>query len=543
MRDPIRNPILKGFYPDPTICCAGEDFYLATSSFSFFPGVPVFHSRDLVHWHQIGHVFTDKEILRLDADVLSNGLFAPTLRYHNGTFYCIVQNASEGRGCFDDTALLATATDPAGPWEYRWIHGAGGDPSLFFDEDGKLYTTFSYLTVGQRDVADHGIYLQELDRKTYTPIGAKAFLWDGAMKRSPYPEASHIFKRNGWYYLIIAEDGTEHYHAVTIARSRTIDGIYESCPHNPIMTHRHLANLHPICNVGHADYIETPDGEGYMVMLGSRICGGYHKNLGRETYLVPVIWEDDWPKVSPETGKVEFEYPAPNLPQTAWPEVPERDDFDGETLALQWNFAGSPVTDFYRLSESKLCLKTIAAKIHPDKPPFGGPPFGDDIPPLIPKCISFVGRRQQDYDFTVTAKMEYMPKGQDFAGICIMQDTYTQLRLDVVQLANGLYARVVKNVVAGGRMPFDSDYEETVLGCCPLIGDTHYIRITSRQQEYTLEIGSDMSDLVTVADQVDGRFLGIQSFIGSYIGMFATGNGKEIENEACFDWFIYQSEA
>ena len=541
MADPIRNPIIKGFYPDPSICRAGDDYYIATSSFSFFPGIPIFHSRDLVHWEQIGHVFDDPEVLRLDGDVLSGGLFAPTLRYRDGTFYCIVQNASEGRGCFEDLALLATAKDPAGPWQAQWIHGTGGDPSLFFDDDGKLYTTFSYLTVGRQDVVDHGIYLRELDAKTFAPVGVMGYLWDGALKGSAYPEASHLFKRNGWYYLMIAEGGTEYYHSVTLARSRKIDGIYEPCPHNPIMTHRHLSRLHPICNVGHADYVETPDGQCYVVLLGSRLNGGYHKNLGRETYLAPVIWENDWPIISPETGKIELEYPAPALPQTVFREVPAKDDFTQDRLALQWNFIGSPVTPFYRIADSNLYLRTIAAPIHPEKPPFGGPPFGD-VPPLVPKCISFVGRRQQDYYFTVTIKMHFCPIDRDFAGMVVIQDNYNQLRLELAKEHGAALVRVVRNKQSHEGFSPDMTYEETVLGTMAMEDGDVYLQLKAAGQDFTFLAGKEKQSLKVIAAHVDASFLGLQTFVGTYIGMFATGDGADVPNEAAFDYFTYLPE-
>ena len=339
----IKNPLLPGFYPDPSIVRVGDDFYMVTSSFSFFPGVPIFYSRDLAHWEQIGHVLDRPSQLPLGADWISGGIFAPTLRFHDGVFYMITTNVDHGGN------FIVTAEDPAGPWsEPHWIEGAVGiDPSLFWDDDGKAY----YTGTGTGDMRHNHIWISEIDLQEFRLVGEKKDIWGGSQVLAWCPEAPHLYKKDGWYYLLIAEGGTEHFHAVTIARSKEVMGEYTGYDGNPIMTHRHLGMQAEIANTGHADIVQLQDGSWYMVMLASRPYGGYHKNMGRETFIAPMIWENGWPVVCPGTGKLDWTYPAPDLPEspteTAW----GMDDFDGDKLGFPWNYLGTPQEGMFRLEE------------------------------------------------------------------------------------------------------------------------------------------------------------------------------------------------
>lgn len=218
----IQNPILPGFHPDPSICRVGDDFYLVTSSFSFFPGVPVFHSRDLKNWEQLGYVLDRKEQLPCGYEMLSGGIFAPTIRYHDGVYYMITTNMSMGCKNF-----IVTASNPAGPWsDMHIIEGADGiDPSLFFDEDGKAYYTGT--TRGEDESGDfQAIWCCEIDLERFELKGERKLIWRGAMIDAIAPEGPHLYKKDGYYYLMIAEGGTEVYHAVTIARSEHVFGPY-----------------------------------------------------------------------------------------------------------------------------------------------------------------------------------------------------------------------------------------------------------------------------------------------------------------------------
>lgn len=250
----FRNPILPGFYPDPSICRVGEDYYLVTSTFEYFPGLPIFHSRDLVHWRQIGHVLDRPSQLNLDGILASRGLYAPTIRYHEGVFYVI--NTFVGSHYDTLTSLadhegnfIVTSTDPAGPWsEPYWLDGAPGiDPSLFFDDDDRVWYTGNRVPPQGGDYPHHKeIWLQELDLETMQLTGPTYSPWDGAVKGNLEAEAPHLYKVGSFYYLLVAEAGTEHNHAVTIARSKSITGPYTGNPRNPILTHRHLGYDYPI---------------------------------------------------------------------------------------------------------------------------------------------------------------------------------------------------------------------------------------------------------------------------------------------------------
>lgn len=270
---------------------------MVTSSFVYFPGLPIFHSKDLVHWEQIGHGIHSPEQLDYKNCETSLGLWAPSIRYHDGTFYIINTFISEGREARRDNYII-TAKDPAGPWSKAcFVEGADGiDSSLFFDDDGRMYYAGNYIVSDPVYEGHHGIYLCELDPETFQFKGERTVIWNGLKSRSKWIEAPHIYKHDGWYYLIVAEGGTFTNHSVMMARCRTIDGDYEICPRNPIVSHRHMSLMSEISVVGHADIVETQRGEWWMVLLGVRPYdgfGGPHFNLGRETFMVPVVWESD----------------------------------------------------------------------------------------------------------------------------------------------------------------------------------------------------------------------------------------------------------
>lgn len=349
----FRNPVLPGFYPDPSAIRVGEDYYLVTSSFEFFPGVPIFHSKDMVNWRQLGHVLDRPSQLNLDQTLPSMGIWAPTIRFHEGIFYMITTYVDNDKNQHN---FYVTATDPAGDWsDPVWLEDAPGiDSSLFFDEDGKVYYTGNRVPPEGQDYPKHmDIWLQEIDLGQGKLVGPKHSIWQGALKVAHAQEGPHIYKIGGWYYVLIAEGGTGHTHAITIARSRSVTGPYEGHKANPILTHRHLGRAYPIVNVGHGELIETQHGDWWMFCLASRTSGGYYRNLGRETFLTPVAWENEWPVVNPGKGVLEFESPAPDLPETTWPQLPACDDFEGAELAPVWNFLRTPRGEFWSLSDHR----------------------------------------------------------------------------------------------------------------------------------------------------------------------------------------------
>jgi alpha-N-arabinofuranosidase len=378
----FQNPVISGCFPDPSICRVGNDYYTVHSTFEYFPGVPVMHSKDLVHWRLIGYCLTRKSQLPLDKVRASGGIYAPTIRYHDGTFYMVTTNV-DGGGNF-----YVTAKNPAGPWsEPVWLDSSGMDPSLFFDDDGKVY----YIRhEGQGD----GYIAQRIfNLETGKLEGPLTKIWGGT--GGIWAEGPHMYKINGKYFLMISEGGTSYGHSVTVARSDSPWGPFESDPNNPILTHRNLPN-HPIQVVGHADMVETPDGW-WLVCLGVRPQGGRFHHIGRETFLAPVAFNKaGWPVVN-KNGTIELTMPAPKLPQHIWPKLPARDNFDSKTLALQWNYLRNPNQADYSLTERPGFLRLNGSAVT----------ISDKDSP------AFVGQRQTDFNCVASTLLEFDPNSEN----------------------------------------------------------------------------------------------------------------------------------
>ena len=512
----FRNPILPGCYPDPSICRAGEDYYLVTSTFEYFPGLPIFHSRDLTHWRQIGHILERASQLPLDGVHASAGLYAPTLRYFKGVFYII--NTLVG-GKTQAGNFIVTAIDPAGPWsEPHWLGTADGiDPSLFFDDDGSVWYVGSLLRADSTfDEGHTEIWLQQLDLEQWRLVGQTYVLWDGALKGARWAEAPHLYKVDGRYYLLIAEGGTGHEHAVTVARSDSITGPYQGNPRNPILTHRHLGLDYPIVGTGHADLVQTQSGEWWMVLLAMRPYGGYFYNLGRETFLAPLRWEDGWPLASPGIGRVEFDFAAPDLPEHAWPDLPARDDFDTPALALHWNFLRTPADEFLSLSEREGHLRL---RLRPQRL-------------SEPSNPSFVGRRQQHIHFAAQSLLEFTPQNEDeCAGLALRQSENFHF-LFVVTKRTEPVVRLTKR----------ADGVEEILAEQPLAAGKIQLKVVAHEQAYNFYFSCQPDQWRTLAENVDGRILSTPvagGFVGAYLGMYASSNGQPCANYADYDWFEY----
>jgi len=511
----FRNPVLPGCYPDPSICRVGDDYYLVTSTFEYFPGLPIFHSRDLVHWHQIGYVLNRALQLPLQGVRPSGGLYAPTIRFSNGMFY-IINTLVDGKTKSGN--FIVTATDPAGPWsEPLWLEDALGiDPSLFFDDDGRAWYVGNRMAVQSQYKGHTEIWLQELDLKTMRLLGEPQVLWDGALKKAIWAEAPHIYKIDGRYYLMIAEGGTAHDHAATIARSDNVTGPYEPNPRNPILTHRHLGLDHPIVGTGHADLVDTPSGEWWLVCLAMRPYGGYFYNLGRETFLVPVRWEEGWPVVSPGTGRVEFSYPVPDLPEQTWPTPPACDDFDSATLALHWNSLRTPPDEFMSLTERPGYLRL---RLRPQK-------MSEQTNP------SFIGRRQQHIHFTAQTKLDFTPQNEnECAGLTVAQNNDFHFLFVVTNEAETI-VRLIKRAHGVGETLVER----------PVHAGEMYLKVEAHEQDYHFYFAHQPGEWQSIAENVDGRILSTPvagGFVGAYIGMYASSNGQPTTNHADFDWFEY----
>ncbi len=311
-----RNPVLAGFYPDPSITRVGETFYLVNSTFTFFPGVPVFESRDLVHWQQIGHVIDRPRELDFNGKDVSRGIFAPTIRYHNGLFYLITTAVDSGGN------VLFVARNAAGPWSdplpLPELQG-GIDPSLFFDDNGKAYVLNNGPPQGDPKYAGHrAIWIQEFDPASRKLVGPRKVLVDGGVDISRKPvwiEGPHLYRHAGVYILMCAEGGTSTQHSEVVFRSRSPWGPFKPYAGNPILTQRDLpaGRPNPVINAGHADLVEAPDGSWWAVFLASRSYEGVHYNTGRETFMLPVAWHDGWPDILPKGKPIPYIVQAPRL--------------------------------------------------------------------------------------------------------------------------------------------------------------------------------------------------------------------------------------
>jgi alpha-N-arabinofuranosidase len=342
-----KNPIIPGFNPDPSICRVDDDFYLVTSTFEFFPGVPIYHSKNLINWKLINYCLTTDIQLPLQNTKASSGIYAPTIRYHDGTFFMTTTNVGNGGN------FIVHTNNVYDKWsEPVFVAQRGIDPSLFWDDDGLCY----FISNGSANEGDKsGIYMCEINPFTGKMNSPSRLISVGCGGR--YPEAPHVYKRNGWYYLLLAEGGTEYGHMVTIQRARDLFGPYEKCPRNPILSHRD----HP-CEIqatGHADIVEDQNGNYWLVCLAIRpIPHAKLHHLGRETFLAPVVWgEDDWPIVG-LNGKIDLEMDC-ELPSSYISPISLDFDerFNGDKLDLRWNFVRNPKHENYVLSDGNVVLK------------------------------------------------------------------------------------------------------------------------------------------------------------------------------------------
>lgn len=531
----LRNPILPGFYPDPSICRVGDDFYLVCSSFELCPGIPLFHSRDLAHWEQLCYVMTPENGFHVAKNCGSGGVMAPTIRYRNGIYYIINCNFSD-RGNF-----IVTATDPAGPWSApHWLDDVPGiDASIFFDDDGQCYV------VGTADIwpdgrggLRQGLWAAKYDIERFRMAGEPVALWGGALSDVHAPEAPHLYHIGEWYYLLIAEGGTEYYHAVTVARSRSPLGPYEGYKGNPVLTMRHLGRRAAIQNAGHADLVELPDGSWYAVFLASRVIGGVSKNLGRESYIVPVRWEDGWPLLAPDTGKVEWEYPFPeSLPWTPLPEKTIRDGFSGEKLGLDWSFWGTPYEKFWTLSEDGLRIRCMKQSL---TDPLRQASFEPDDSKEY--FAPFVARRRLQPHCRFACRMRFAPGEGESAGIAVMQAMNHQLHLERTQDALRLLLFTADYELPPYIPGFTSVTNRRVIAEAPWNDEEIVLEMELNENDYCFRFGPDEQHLTELAC-VDGALINpekVGCMVGEVLGLYASANGSASENSAVFAWAEYE---
>jgi alpha-N-arabinofuranosidase len=509
-----RNPILAGFYPDPSICRVGEDYYLVNSSFSYFPGIPIFHSRDLVHWTQLGHVITRAAQASFDGLGVSRGVFAPAISFHDGVFYVVTTLVDSGGNCF------FTAKNPAGPWSNPvWLREVDGiDPSFFFDDDGRTWLVNNGPPPDNQPRYDghRAIWLQEFDVKRQTLVGAREIIINGGVDLSKQPvwiEGPHLFKKNGWYYLICAEGGTGEGHSEVVFRSHSVRGPYVPWAKNPILTQRTLdpRRPNPVTCTGHADFVETPDGAWWAVFLGCRPYEGNLYNTGRETFMLPVTWTDGWPMILPPDQPVPAVVVAPRLPAAPPSTIPLngnftwRDEFDRPELQPVWNSLRAPGDAWFSLRErpGALTLQPRDVALHDRASP------------------SFLGHRQQHGRFTATTAIHVPMVAGESAGLAAFQNETHYFFLGIrrrdtglqvfLERANSLDHAGAPQAVANSEIP-------------PPSPEIVCLRIESNGRTYSFSSGTRLGEWQTLRDNEDGSILSTAvagGFVGAYVGPFA----------------------
>lgn len=536
------NPIISGAHPDPSICRVGDDYYIVNSSFEYFPGLPIHHSKDLVNWELIGYGLHREDQCNGEmnlVDVQSDGgIHAPTIRYHKGTFYIIttnVYNSGDGTPGLMINFII-TAKNPSGPWSKpHIIEGAPGiDPDIFFDDNGKVYFTGTHSPGDMNSNGIGEIWIQELDIKKWKLVGERHTVWDGIF--GCCTEGPHIYKEHGLYYLLVAEGGTGKNHAVMIAASENILGPYEENQRNPILTTRHLSNNYFVNSTGHADMIELEDGRWYMVSLGKRNDLDGDANMGRETYLMPMQWEptivkweqvseDKWeplrylfPVVAPLTGKVERFTPLPFTDRPQYINNTVIDDFLNENLDLRWTFIRVPEEKTYSLLENPGFLRLYSK---PDK-------IEDR------KRFSLVGFRQKESDFEFEVKMNFLPdKDEVESGVIHYQKEWNYLTNTVIKKRKKYYLEQKlkekgKEVVTLKKTILKG-YDGNII-----------LKVKSNKDRYdffySLNDGSSFDYFTSIeAIKVLDR-----NYTGALLGLFTTSNGVLSQDYADYDWVRYK---
>ena len=407
--DTFDNPVLPGFHPDPSIVRVDDDFYAVTSTFSWFPGLPVLHSKDLVNWRLIGNAIDRPDQVDFSGLATNRGLFAAAITHHDGQFW-IVNTCIECGGNF-----VITATDPAGPWsDPVWLDFAGIDPSLYFAEDGTAWITYNDLPPGSPSYEGHrAIWIQQFDPSAMKMMAERTLLVDGGVNPSENPiwaEGPHIYKVDGWYYLLTAEGGTADQHSQTIYRAQELQGPYEPGPFNPILTQRDLPadRRDRVEATGHADIVQLDDGSWWGLFLATRPFAGQSTLLGRETFLLPLKWQDGWPRFLDQGEAVPMTLARPNLPRgqsadySSW-----REDFTS-SLSDEWIGLRTPETD------RKLTVDTAQGVL---RLMAGSAAAGSLGKP------AFVGRRLRHHSADIVARVNFDPaRTGDFAGLLAFMD-------------------------------------------------------------------------------------------------------------------------
>jgi xylan 1,4-beta-xylosidase len=524
----IVNPILRGFNPDPSIVRVGDDFYIATSTFEWYPGVQIHHSRDLCNWQLISRPLDNERLLDMRGCPDSCGVWAPCLSWHDGLFWLAYTDVKRFDGNFKDTHnYLSTAEDIGGPWsDPVYLNSSGFDPSIYHAEDGRKW----YLNM----VWDHrpdrsffnGIVMQEYDADNRQLLGAPRYVFRGT--ELGYTEAPHLYRLGDYYYLLTAEGGTGYGHAITVARSKSIDGPYEADPAGPMVTSRDDPHW-PLQRAGHGDLVQLKDGSLFAVLLVSRLFGdARHSPMGRETAIQPAeLTDDGWIRLPGGNPLPQVTITAPDLPRYQPAQAPEHDDFDEPSLHIVYQWLRTPwPEEFYSLTERRGHLRL----------------YGLESPGSLFRQ-ALIARRQESGRFVAETSVEFRPQDfQQMAGLivyynsakfhylCISHDNEIGRHLSILS-CEADFSLAASFPINDARIPLPTDGPVRLRAEAD--GNSLRFAWSAGESGAWQEIPIDL-DMRFLTDQA-GQDIGEQ-FTGTFIGLCAHDvSGRRAH--ADFDWF------
>lgn len=522
------NPILAGFYPDPSICQAGNNYYMTVSTFAYFPGLPIFHSTDLVNWKQIGSALNRPEQLNLDGQGVSRGLFAPAITHHNGTFYIICTNVDKGGN------FIITAKDPAGPWSNpAWVPEIRGiDPSIFFENDDEAYIVYNSDPPDNKTMygGHRTIRINQFDPKTLKVTSKDRIIVNGGTDFSKKPvwiEAPHIFKKDGLYYLICAEGGTGYNHTEVVFRARSLTDLFIPYENNPILTQKHLDRNrpHPITTTGHASFVKDVDENWWGVFLGCRPYVSNHFNTGRETFMAPVVWKEGWPSFDLGGDVVKYSYPikggyTPGLERFSG-NYTFTDNFSAPTLNDRYMMLRTPRSSWHRMGKGQLILdvrpETCSGKENP----------------------SMINFRQAHLKGHAITSLIFNPTTEnEKAGLMIFQSERFYYFLSVSKEKGKPVVQLWKSQGKNQDRKADS-----LMATAPLSvkkGKAIQLKIEANGNTYAFYFANQPNQWRLLLSDVDATFLSTETaggFVGCMYAMYATSNGQASGNKAVFERF------
>ena len=530
MSKKIKNPILRGFNPDPSIIRVGEDYYIATSTFEWFPGIQIHHSRDLKNWNLVSRILTR----RSQADMLgvpdSCGVWAPCLSYDKGTFYLVYTNVKSFDGTWKDTPnFMVTTNEILGEWsDPIYLNASGFDGSLFHDDDGRKWYT-SMLVDHRQGKFFGGIILQEYDHLKKKLIGKSKHIFEGT--ELGLTEGPHIYKKDGYYYMALAEGGTEYGHAFSLVRSQSIHGPYEIHPNNPLVTSRNNPDLY-LQKTGHGDFVQTQGGDWYAVFLTARPLSKLGRCItGRETAIQKVTWEEGkWPVLAHGNSEALELVDAPDLPDYNFEVDPARNDFDSAELSINFQSLRLPIEeDWVSLSDRPGYLRIKGreslSSFH---------------------YQSMIARRVQSHHVEVSTCVEFNPDYfQQMAGLVCYYNTYHYHYLYITSNDDG--SKKLLNVLTCDKFKITEPMDEMadVTGA-----ERIFLKVDFDGADMQFYYAVKEGDWERIGPVLDGSILSDDyvrdennryrpAFTGAFVGMVCqdlTGGMKHAD----FDWFEYK---